>query len=281
MNTNTTKDFKLFGVIGNPIGHSLSPILHNSVIRQRNIQALYTCFMLPLHSTSHDLRNFILYSHLDGVNITLPFKEIALHAVDEISDMAQKIGALNTIVRRHDKLIGYNTDADGFWQSIIHIKPKKVLLLGAGGSARSIATLLSHHNVILTIANRSIEKLRFFECFGETILFKELQHKHDSYDIVINATSAGVDGKSLPLPKEILKNVFFNSQLAFDLMYQKSGLTPFCSIAHESKTQYLDGKAMLVYQGALAFLYFHDLPLDDSVLHSIVSCMAKSLNITV
>ncbi len=270
---------KLLAVVGNPIKHSLSPIIHNYVLRKFDFNSIYTHFMLPKDISVNDFKNFIYYSDLSGVNITLPFKEIAFNAVDEINGIANDIQAINTIVKKDSKLIGYNTDADGFYKSIQHYKAKHILILGAGGSAKSIAMILKHNNIQISIANRSIDRLKFFESFGETMTFNELiKTKKCYYDIIVNATSTSINNE-LPLQKEILINLFDNCKLAYDLMYMQNNLTPFCRLASEKNIKFIDGKVMLVYQAALALLYFHEMKITDESLFKISNMMASALNI--
>lgn len=272
-----TQQLKLLAVIGNPIKHSLSPLIHNYASQKLGLNSFYTRFCLPQDIDSSDLADFILSSDLAGVNVTLPFKETCFRALDSIQGIANEICAVNTIVRKDDKLIGYNTDAEGFYHAIKSHNPKHVLLFGAGGSARSIATILFRNNINLTIANRSTEKLAYFSQFGETLSFADLGGKTECYDIIVNATSASVKGV-LPMQEEILIPLLQQSRLAYDLMYQ-AGDTPFCALAKQY-TQALDGKAMLVYQGALALMYFHDMEIQDMQFKHIAKIMAEALKVS-
>ncbi|MWV61967.1 shikimate dehydrogenase [Helicobacter saguini] len=324
----TTNKKKLYAVIGNPIKHSLSPQIQNAAINALNLNAFYAKILLPREIDAKFLKDFIFSSDIFGLNVTLPFKEIALGTLDSIDTLAQKIGAVNTIVRLLDSkgkeiLKGYNTDAFGFYSCVdsilngdskldfieskgedsiesksqdskdsnkfiesnlqdskkdsIESNNKNVLILGAGGSAKSIATILSHHNIPFTIANRSHEKLKHFEKFCNTITFDKIDSKwvsQNAFDIIVNATSSGVQGL-LPLDSNMLESLFKNAKLAFDLMYSKDALTPFCNLAKATHTPFLDGKNMLVFQGAFSFLYFHNL--ENSKLQNIITIMNKSL----
>ncbi|TLE11977.1 shikimate dehydrogenase [Helicobacter bilis] len=272
-----TQQLKLLAVIGNPIKHSLSPLMHNYALQKLGLNSFYTRFCLPQDIDSSDLADFILSSDLAGVNVTLPFKETCFRALDSIQGIANEICAVNTIVRKDNKLIGYNTDAEGFYYAIKSHNPKHVLLLGAGGSARSIATILSKNHIKLTIANRSTEKLAYFSQFGEALSFADLGGKTECYDIIVNATSASVKGV-LPMQEEILIPLLQQSKLAYDLMYQAND-TPFCALA-KRYTQALDGKAMLVYQGALALMYFHDMEIQDMQFMYIAKLMAEALKVS-
>ncbi|MGX3011350.1 shikimate dehydrogenase [Helicobacter sp. 23-1044] len=110
---------KLFAVFGNPIAHSKSPYLHNSTFYNLGIDARYVRILMDLTTNAEDFREQFFEYGLSGANITIPFKEIALEACDEVSEIAQKIGAINTIVRRDERLFGYNTDAMGFYRNLI------------------------------------------------------------------------------------------------------------------------------------------------------------------
>lgn len=264
---------RLFAVLGNPISHSLSPLIHNYAFnalmdskmhkytqRIQDLQTFYTRFCLPLGLDSNALRDFLFQSDLLGVNITVPFKEIAFECVNDVVGIAKDIKAVNTIIKRDSKLIGYNTDAEGFFACIESYQPKNVLILGAGGSAKSAAIMLDYHKIPFCVANRSMEKLAFFEKFAKTTSLETLTNealgKSIEYDIIINATSSSIN-KELPMPIDALMNLLSHCKLAFDFMYSKHELTEFCKVANECKVRFLDGKNMLVYQAAIAFMYFH------------------------
>ncbi len=263
---------KLFGVIGNPIKHSLSPKIHNCAIEAFGLNAYYDRFYLPSNISSSDLKSFIVDSSLCGLNVTLPFKEISINILDSIDDVAKEIGAVNTIVKRGLSLVGYNTDAFGFYRCISHLNAKHVLILGAGGSARSVANILLKHGIEISIANRSKDRLRAFENLGHTHTFDDIPKQH--YDIIINATSAGVKNE-LPLDLLRLKDMFSRCGFVFDLMYSRDSLTAFCKLASECNVEYIDGKSMLVYQGTKSFLYFHDF--EDERLDEIAKYMFSSI----
>ena len=126
-----------FAVVGNPIHHSLSPLLHNYAFEILGINAFYGRYCL---SEEKDFR-FLETLGLKGANITIPFKEIAFNSCDETFGIAKKIGAVNTIVFDNNKILGYNTDAMGFYECIASFQFKNALILGAGGSARALACI--------------------------------------------------------------------------------------------------------------------------------------------
>lgn len=212
-----------------------------------------------------DLKDTFFRLNLSGANITVPFKEHALSQADELDSLAQEIGAVNTLVLESSgKLKGYNTDASGFVESIRDFMPnpssdfaphtaKSALVLGAGGSAKAVACILTKYGLEVQVANRSDSKRDFYASRGiEYCLFSELEAR--DFDIVINATSASLQGE-LPLPKNLLSEIFNHSKLAYDLMYGKN-LTPFLALAKDCHIDYKDGKDMLLWQAAKALVLF-------------------------
>ena len=190
----------------------------------------------------------------------MPHKEVAFGLVDEIFGVAKNIGAINTIVRQGEKLIGYNTDAGGFLKSISEFKDvKKVLILGAGGTAKAISSILKD-TCSVTILNRSASRLEEFEANGYEC------YTHDSFtcsefDLIINTTSAGLKDDSLPVSKDLLESLFSNSKYAYDVIYNKN--TPFLNLAKQNGTTCKDGKDMLLWQGVVAFNLFNNNSLNE------------------
>lgn len=249
---------KYLCVFGNPIAHSLSPLIHNFALAKLGLPFMYGRFCLD---SGENLKNTFFRLNLSGANITVPFKEHALSQADELDSLAQEIGAVNTLVLESSgKLKGYNTDASGFVESIRDFMPnpdfaprtaKSVLVLGAGGSAKAVACILKKYGLEVQVANRS--KRDFYTLRGiEYCLFSELEAR--DFDIVINATSASLQGE-LPLPKNLLSEIFTHCKLAYDLMYGKN-LTPFLALAKDCHIDYKDGKDMLLWQAAKALALF-------------------------
>lgn len=234
-----------FAVIGNPIAHSLSPILHNNAFKALKIPAFYGRYLLE--DSFYSLRSL----HLKGANITVPFKEIAFQSCDEVFGIAKTIKAVNTIVFKSGKMLGYNTDALGFFECL-NFAPKNALIIGAGGSAKAVAYILKEKNIATHIINRSKDRLKDFGNFFSAT-FSDFT-PIDSYDLVVNTTPAGLTSQDLPLDVTILTSLLKNAKLAFDLVYGKE--TPFINLAKSLKIPYLDGKNMLINQAILAFIIF-------------------------
>ena len=268
---------KLYAVFGNPIAHSKSPYLHNTAFYNLGIDARYVRILLDLATNAEDFRKIFFEYGLSGANITIPFKEIALKACDKVSEIAQKIGAINTIVRRGERLFGYNTDAMGFYRNIKGEKLRNALIIGAGGSAKAIAFILQERGIGVEIINRSENRLEFFrqngfECASFWEFSANLKGK-SQYDLIVNATSSSIEGE-LPLDRAILTELFGGAKIAFDLMYGKK--CPFLELAkkcggiHSKKReirgknmrgiQTIDGANMLRYQAIEAQSLFLNKP---------------------
>lgn len=252
---------KLFCVFGNPIKHSISPKLHNSAILGLNLNAMY--FKKKIQDKD-DLKKTFLEYCLSGANITVPFKEDAFKICDEIKGIANDIKAVNTIVLKDKKLIGYNTDANGFFKSINDFDIKNALILGAGGSSKAISFILKNNNINLDITNRSKEKLNFFTQHNFSTLLHEQIDTNKKYDLIINSTSAGLNDENLPIKKEILEKLFSNAKYAVDIIYNIN--TPFLNLAKAKNLITKDGKDMLLYQAVLAFNIFFDNQYDETTI---------------
>ncbi|MDR0762129.1 MAG: shikimate dehydrogenase [Campylobacteraceae bacterium] len=250
---------KKFCVIGNPIEHSISPIMHNAAYKAFKIKAVYEKMLLI---DKGQLRERFFEANLDGANITVPHKETAFNICDEIDTMAVQIEAVNTIVKKDNKLIGFNTDATGFFEAIREFgKIENALVLGAGGAAKAIAFILRQNNIESVILNRSSERLVFFNQKGfESVSWENFVPK--KYDLIINTTSAGLKDNALPAPINILNQTLKNAQFGFDAIYNKK--TPFLKLCDEFRLKYKDGLDMLLYQAVFAFNLFFDNAYDEA-----------------
>lgn len=241
----------LFGIFGNPVTHSISPRLHNATFKAFKLDGCYGRFPIiepsSLFPTFHSL-------HLEGANVTVPHKEVAFQGCDEVRGIAQKIGAVNTLVREGSRVIGYNTDALGFYHAIASFgQIKNALILGAGGTAKAIAIILQERGIKTTILNRSASRLDFFETNGFTCHTWDTFTCND-YDLIINTTSAGLKDEELPCPEALLNTLFKRTKAAFDVIYNQH--TPFLKLASTYQLTCKDGKEMLLHQAVLAFNLF-------------------------
>lgn len=263
---------KLYALFGNPVSHSLSPRMHNLCFKNLEIDG---CYLREKLLDGKDLKSRFEKLGLNGANITVPHKEIAVSSCDELRGIALDIKAINTIVKEDGKLIGYNTDAPGFLRAIKSFdSPQSALILGAGGTAKAIAYALRSINLEPVILNRSKDRLESFmqndfNCFT-----------HDSftptnYDIIINTTSAGLKDEFLPAPEKLLDILFSNAKYAFDVVY--GHVTPFLKKANEHKIAFKDGESMLLHQGVIAFNLFHGKRLNEA---KIEESMLKALKLS-
>ena len=238
---------KLFSIFGNPVAHSRSPLMHNSVFKHLGYRACYTRTLLE---DSTKLKDTFFKLKLSGANVTVPHKEAAFEACDEVRGFAQKIGVVNTLINENGKLIGYNTDADGFLYAISEFQNiQKVLIIGAGGTAKALAIRFLDENIKVSVLNRSEGRLAYFKDFGCSVSSWD-NFQISEYDLVINTTSAGLQDAELPAQKELLEDIFNHTRYIADAIYGK--LTPFLKLAKEKNITYKDGADMLLGQGVLA-----------------------------
>jgi shikimate dehydrogenase len=241
-----------YAIFGDPVSHSISPLMHNYAFEALGEDACYGRYRLI---DGAKLREKIFSLGLDGLNITVPHKEAAYDACDELDPFARKVGVVNTVVVRDGKLHGYNTDAPGFLRAIEGFEAKTVLFLGAGGTARSAAVVLKDAGYNVTILNRSAGRLTKFREMGfETYTLDRFSPR--SYDLVVNMTSAGLIDNELPAPVEILEGVTGQAKGCIDVIYGKR--TPFLKYAASKSVPTADGSDMLLYQGVIAFDHFTD-----------------------
>ena len=261
---------KLFSIFGDPVSHSRSPLMHNCVFKHLNYEACYTRTHLKDGSK---LRETFLNLKLSGANITVPHKEEAYKACDEIRGFAKTVGVVNTIINENGKLIGYNTDADGFMYAIQEFGVvKNILVLGAGGTAKALVSRFVQDNLKVTILNRSAARLESFKNIATCSTWDDFNVS--KYDLVVNTTSAGLKDEEFPAPLEIITKILDNTSFVADAIYGK--LTPFLKLAKEKNITYKDGSDMLLGQGVLANELFtnHELKKED-----IQKYMAKSFEL--
>ena len=260
---------KYFTIFGNPVSHSISPYMHNLAIKGLKQNAVYSRYQLI---DGKKLKEKFLKLGIEGANITLPHKEEAYKICDEIVGVAREIKTVNTIIKKESRLIGYNTDAPGFYQSIKEFDVKKAIILGAGGTAKALAYYLRKKGIDVSVINRSQNRLEYFKQRSFRVFTWE-SFKSDNYDLVINTTSAGLEENSLPAPKEIIENLLFHTKYAVDVIYNIN--TPFLQEAKKHNLITKDGKEMLLYQGAIAFNHFFD---DIFEIEEITKYMKKAFN---
>ncbi len=259
---------KIFVIFGNPVEHSKSPQMHNAGFENIEYNAQYIKNLLEDGETIKDV---FLEKGYEGANITVPHKEAAFRNADEVRGLANEIKAVNTYINEDGKIIAYNTDAPGFLYAIESFgEVKKVLLLGAGGTAKAISLALQQSDIDVTVLNRSEGKLAFFKEHNIKCSTWD-NFNAQEYDLIVNSTSAGLKDDYLPCPQEILENVLQSATSAFDCVYGK--VTPFLDLAQEKGLKIKDGEDMLLYQGVLAFEYFTK----QNATEEVIEVMRKAL----
>lgn len=254
---------KIFGLLGYPIKHSFSPAIHNAAFKALGIKAEYRLFeKKPKELT--DFFKKLRSGSIRGVNVTIPYKEEALRYLDELSQEAELIGAVNTILGKSESLIGYNTDGLGFILSLrkeagIDPQDKKIVIIGAGGASRAISVHLAREkaaNIILSdIIPDKAEKLvshirkNISRVKVSTVKKEELNSGVRTADILINATPVGMKPDD-PLP--IDPRILHPRLLVCDLIYNPPK-TKLLTEAEKIGAKTLNGLGMLLHQGALAF----------------------------
>ncbi|PEQ96699.1 shikimate dehydrogenase [Bacillus sp. AFS006103] len=251
---------KLFAVLGNPIGHSMSPVMLNDLFSYYNIDAVYLPFQVE-DADLHDAVKGLKALGVGGFNVTVPHKSNIIPFLDGIDELAANIGAVNTVVNENGQLIGYNTDGPGFLKGLNAFLPKiadqKILIIGAGGAARAIYfTLAKESPNVLNIANRTIERAEElikdcpYSVSSSAISFNEASQSMGEYDLVIQTTLIGMSPKIGVKPVELInirKQTFF-----CDIIYNPLE-TQFLQEARIHGANIQNGLDMFVYQGALAY----------------------------
>lgn len=257
MKTDVTDKTKLYAVIGDPIAHSLSPIFQNYLLELKNINAIY----IPLKVTADTLGDSLklLRNNFEGFNVTIPHKQNIMQYLDEIDPSAIEYGAVNTVKVIDNKLIGYNTDGIGFIKSIenvnVNLKGKKVLLLGAGGAAKVIASEIIKLGGNLTIANRNIErgmqlKNRLEKSYSTPVITVTPKESDTPFDIIINSTSVGMypNVDESPINQDVLRG----AELVYDIIYNPPE-TKLLKLGSKFGAKTINGLSMLIYQGLKSF----------------------------
>ncbi len=255
---------KNFTIFGNPVSHSKSPQMHNAGFKQINFDGNYTKSHLE---NGNEIKNVFLANNIKGANITVPHKENAFKNADKVVGLANKIGAVNTYINENGTVLAYNTDAPGFMKAIEEFGTiNTAIIIGAGGTAKAIAVAFAEKGIKTTILNRSKNRLDFFDGLScDTYSWDDFKVQN-SYDLVVNSTSAGLKDENYPAPLEILNTILNNSKYAIDCIYGKT--TPFLKQAESYKLKYKDGEDMLLYQGVIAWELFTNIKATDEVTES-------------
>lgn len=276
------------GLFGNPVEHTLSPVIHNTLAAALGHNLVYVPFKVEETDVKAAVEA-VKALNLLGVNVTVPHKSAVMEYLDEVDDLAAKIGAVNTIVPTEGGLKGYNTDMPGLYRAMqsegIEVKDASVVILGAGGAARAVAMLCAaNHAKEVYILNRSYEKAlavanEVNEQFEQDIMipmdiknYRELPKK--SY-IAIQATSVGLYPNCNDVVIE--DEAFYQMMdIGVDLIYNPEK-TRFMQLIEEQGKKAMNGLKMLLYQGIIAYELWNDCQVTDELAEEVLKKMREEL----
>lgn len=254
---------KLYGLLGHPIEHSMSPLMQNEAFCQLGLAGYYHAFDVRKDQLELAVAA-IRVLNISGFNVTIPHKVAIIEFLDDVDEEARIIGAVNTVVNIDGRLIGYNTDGRGYLNSLVKVIEKplaesRVLVIGAGGAARAVVTAVMNGGVSsMTIANRTIEKaISIKENYQQykrgninILTLQEAEAIIGTYDIIINTTSVGMSQNTdeVPIDLENIKTRVILSDLIYNPIWTK-----WLQLGEEKGAIIHNGVGMFVEQGALAF----------------------------
>ena len=251
---------RTYCIIGDPVSHSLSPAMHNATFKSLSMDDVYIAYKVSSHELESSVES-LRSVKISGFNVTIPHKTAVLQYLDEVDLISRKAGAVNTVASINGKFKGFNTDIQGFIQPLLNrnmdFKGLSVLLFGAGGSARAVVTSLSNVNGIskLVVANRtygkSLELSKLADLQGLTSsvsMFEEAKRMAKHFDLIVNATSVGLQSNESLLDSEDIDE----NSTVYDLVYRPV-MTKLLENARGKGARVIYGYEMLLEQGAQAF----------------------------
>ncbi|KPK37961.1 MAG: hypothetical protein AMJ78_10730 [Omnitrophica WOR_2 bacterium SM23_29] len=259
---------KIFGIIGYPVRHTFSPYMHNAAFKAIKINAIYVPFEVEPKRLKEAFCGLIALG-ICGVNMTIPHKEAVIPLLDELSSHVRDIGAANVVLVKDGKLIGHNTDAEGFLVSLkkdLKVSPKNrtIFVLGAGGAAKAVVYILAREGaksitLVDVIGERAKElalktKRQFPRCETKSIPYLESRIDEEvlNADILINATPVGMHKSE---PSIVSPNALHKELVVYDLIYNPTE-TKLLREARKRNLKATNGIGMLLYQGVLSFELF-------------------------
>lgn len=266
-----------YAVMGHPVAHSLSPMIHGVFAESCGIDLDYRAIDVPPDGLREAVASFAAAGGL-GLNITLPHKQAALQLADTSSASASHATAANTLIRKGDEWHAENTDGIGLMRHLqglgVEVTGADLLIIGAGGAVWGIAgPLLAARPLSLDICNRTVQKARqlaqHFAADGEISVLEELTEKHGkAYDLLINATPSGITGSAVNLPRSLLKA----GGWCYDLAYNQRQDTPFVQWGKQAGAGGAsDGLGMLIEQAAESFRLWHGVEPETGELYRLLS----------
>lgn len=274
---------RVFGIIGCPVSHSASPLMHNTSFFELSMPSVYVPFNVRPENLADAVRGLKALD-VAGFNVTIPHKETVLSFLDEVDPFAKKVGSVNTVVNQGGKFVGYNTDGDGFVTSLkedlnLNFFGKSCVVLGSGGAARGILGALGQESLAeLTVVSRNKKKAEALRFLLSNISFSAIQYDSEDLghclskaDIVINTTPLGMGELSEKSPVDNFSWVSPN-QIVVDIIYNPRH-TYFLKEAQSQGATIVNGLGMLAMQGVLAFKHFTQ---SDCSYHSLKKVIENS-----
>lgn len=277
------------GLIGNPVEHTMSPVIHNTLAKELNLNMVYVPFLVESGLAEAVKGAYAL--NLLGMNVTVPYKSEVIKSLAECDELAEKIGAVNTLVRVDGGYKGYNTDMSGLYRAMssygIVIENQSVIILGAGGAARAVAFLCVYHGAKkVYLLNRSIDKARDIaeeiakvmdrDCIIPMALNDYSQLPKEKM-LCIQATSVGLS----PRDEEAViedKEFYTRIHTGYDLIYRPAN-TKFMKLVKEQGGKAYHGLKMLLYQGIEAFELWNQIKVSEELSNKVYEIMKGEMNI--
>ena len=263
------------GKIGDPIGHSFSPQMHNFISKYMGNNYIYSAFNVKPQDLSKAIEG-IRALNIRGVNVTAPHKINVMQYLDEISPDAKILGSVNTVVNNNGVLTGYNTDSEGFYTSLVKagitVKNSNILVMGCGGVVNpTLIRIIKEQPNSITLLNRTKEKAIDFaeKIYNITGYRIKTDISNIDYNIIINTTMAGMEHNIDALPWDSIDGLdcekYFNKNVsAVDMIYNPEE-TKFLKMAKDKGCKTLNGLGMLIYQGIIAYELFTDTTLPQNI----------------
>ncbi len=269
---------KVYGLVGNGIQNSLSPMIHNYINEKLDINAVYVPLDVELVNSNNIIQS-IKTLNIYGANVTMPYKEVVTQHI-KLKDDANQIKAVNTIVNKNGDLYGYNTDIYGiekaFEYNSINVENKNVIVFGAGGSAKSVVYFLAKHKANISIINRTEQKAidlandvnKVYDC--EIKVFLNLDYINlNEVNVVINTTSVGYNDENKTVVSNKEMAIMSELEFVYDLVYTPRE-TKLLRISKENNIKCDNGITMLVYQGVKSYEIWNNLKISQQMCENII-----------
>ena len=277
------------GLIGNPVEHTMSPVIHNTLAQKMNLNMVYVPFLVQQDLAAGVKGAYAL--NIQGMNVTVPYKSDVLKHLVSIDELAKSIGAVNTLVKTEGGYKGYNTDMTGLYRAMtsygIKIEGEEIILLGAGGAARAVAYMCVYYKAKkVYLLNRTIEKAKSIaeeikQSTGEDIIvpmkLEDYKQLGDEKMLCIQATSVGLSPKD---DEVIISDEEFYKKIhtGYDLIYRPTN-TKFMQLVKKQGGQAYHGLKMLLYQGIEAFEMWNQVKVEDSLSDYVYEVMKGEMGI--